>query len=49
MSELLSGVDVFVAAVETGNFSAAAERLHLTRSAVTKAIAVTAPVWPFNV
>lgn len=39
MSELLSGVDVFVAAVETGNFSAAAERLHVTRSAVAKAIA----------
>jgi DNA-binding transcriptional LysR family regulator len=39
MSELLSGVDVFVAAVETGNFSSAAERLRLTRSAVTKAIA----------
>lgn len=39
MSEMLSGVDVFVAAVETGSFSAAADRLQLTRSAITKAIA----------
>jgi DNA-binding transcriptional LysR family regulator len=39
MNDLLSGVDVFVAAVETGNFSAAAERLRLTRSAVAKAVA----------
>jgi DNA-binding transcriptional LysR family regulator len=39
MGELLSGVDVFVAAVETGSFAAAAERLHLTRSAVAKTIA----------
>ena len=35
----LSGVDVFVAAVEAGGFAAAGERLHLTRSAVAKAIA----------
>lgn len=33
------GVDVFVTAVETGSFAAAAERLHLTRSAVAKAVA----------
>ncbi|WP_207005333.1 LysR family transcriptional regulator [Trinickia mobilis] len=39
MAELLSGVDVFVAAVEAGGFAAAGERLHLTRSAVAKAIA----------
>lgn len=39
MSEILSGVDVFVAAVETGSFSAAAERVRLTRSAVAKAVA----------
>lgn len=35
----MSGVDVFVAAVEAGGFAAAGERLHLTRSAVAKAIA----------
>lgn len=38
MSEMLNGVEVFVAAVETGSFAAAAERLHLTRSAVGKTI-----------
>ena len=38
MPELLSGVGVFVAAVEAGGFAAAGERLHLTRSAVAKAI-----------
>ena len=38
MAELLSGVDVFVAAAEAGGFAAASERLHLTRSAVAKAI-----------
>jgi len=35
----LKGVDVFVTAVETGSFAAAAEQLHLTRSAVAKAVA----------
>lgn len=39
MSEILAGIDVFVAAVEGGSFSAAAERLGLTRSAAAKAIA----------
>src|SRR5271168_4737815 len=39
MGDLLSGVDVFVAAVEAGSFAAASKRLHLTRSAVAKAIA----------
>jgi DNA-binding transcriptional LysR family regulator len=39
MAELLTGIEVFVAAVESGSFSAAAERLHLSRSAVAKAIA----------
>ncbi|MFT3691210.1 LysR family transcriptional regulator [Paenirhodobacter sp.] len=39
MDNSLSGVDVFVAAVECGSFAAAAERLHLTRSAVAKTIA----------
>lgn len=39
MGDVLSGVDVFVTAVETGSFSAAAERLHLSRSAVAKAVA----------
>ncbi len=38
MSDMLNGVDVFVAAVETGSFAAAAGRLHLTRSAVAKTI-----------
>lgn len=39
MAEILAGIDVFVAAVETNSFSAAAERLRLTRSAVAKAVA----------
>ena len=39
MDGTLSGVDVFVAAVESGSFAAAAERMHLTRSAVAKTIA----------
>ena len=39
MSAWLAGVDAFVAAVETGSFSAAAERLNLTRSAVAKTVA----------
>ena len=39
MSEILNGVDVLVAAVETGSFAAAADRLHVTRSAVAKTIA----------
>lgn len=38
MSEILNGVDVFVTVVQTGNFAAAAKRLHLTRSAVAKTI-----------
>lgn len=37
--DLFALLDVFVAAVESGSFSAAAERLHLTRSAVGKAVA----------
>ncbi|MCX8997070.1 LysR family transcriptional regulator [Rhizobiaceae bacterium BDR2-2] len=39
MSEALNGIGVFVAAVESGSFSSAAERLHLSRSAVAKTIA----------
>lgn len=39
MSERLSGVATFVAAVDSGGFAAAGERLGLTRSAVGKAIA----------
>lgn len=39
MSEVLAGVDAFVAAVETGSFSAAGTRLGLTRSAVAKTVA----------
>ncbi len=39
MGEVLGGIDVFVAAVETGSFSAAADRLGLTRSAVAKTVA----------
>lgn len=38
MADILNGVDVFVAAVETGSFAAAAERLQVTRSAVAKTI-----------
>ncbi len=38
VDEMLNGVDVFVAAVETGSFAAAAGRLNLTRSAVAKTI-----------
>lgn len=39
MADGLSGVDVFVTSVQSGSFAAAAERLHLTRSAVAKTIA----------
>lgn len=39
MNERLNGISVFVHAVEAGSFSAAAVRLHQTRSAVAKAIA----------
>ncbi|TNV21160.1 LysR family transcriptional regulator [Buttiauxella sp. B2] len=38
MSEQLKGISVFVTAVEAGNFSLAASRLHLSRSAVGKTI-----------
>ena len=36
MSEQLKGISVFVTAVEAGSFALAAQRLHLTRSAVGK-------------
>lgn len=39
MSERLNGIEAFVAAVEAGNFALAAQRLHLTRSAVGKSVA----------
>ena len=39
MSDVLNGVSVFVAAAESGGFSAAAAKLHLSRSAVGKTIA----------
>lgn len=38
MADDLVGISVFVTAVEAGGFSAAAERLHLSRSAVGKSI-----------
>jgi DNA-binding transcriptional LysR family regulator len=38
-SERLKGIDVFVAVVDAGSFTAASERLNLTNSAVGKAIA----------
>ena len=38
-SERLKGLDVFVSVAETGSFTGAAERLNLTRSAISKAIA----------
>ncbi|WP_426509528.1 LysR substrate-binding domain-containing protein [Serratia proteamaculans] len=39
MNDRLTGITTFVRVVEAGNFSLAAERLHLTRSAVGKTIA----------
>jgi len=39
MSDALNGVSVFVTAAETGSFSTAAAKLHLSRSAVGKTIA----------
>ncbi|WON77376.1 LysR family transcriptional regulator [Serratia sp. UGAL515B_01] len=39
MKSEMSGILVFLVAAETGNFSKAAENLHLTRSAITKTIA----------
>lgn len=38
-TDRLKGLDMFVAVAEAGSFTAAAERLHLTNSAVGKAIA----------
>ena len=38
-SERLKGIDVFVAVADCGSFSAAAERLNLTGSAVSKSVA----------
>lgn len=38
-SERLKGLDVFVAVAECASFTAAAERLHLTASAVSKSVA----------
>jgi DNA-binding transcriptional LysR family regulator len=38
MTERLRGIDVFVAAVEAGNFAGAAQRMGLTRSAVAKSV-----------
>lgn len=39
MRDSLNGIEVFVSVVEAGSFSQAAERLHITRSAVAKGIA----------
>lgn len=39
MRDNLSGIEVLVAVVEAGSFAQAADRLHITRSAVGKAIA----------
>ena len=38
-SERLKGIDVFVCVADSGSFRAAAERLNLTASAISKAIA----------
>ncbi len=38
-SERLKGIDVFVCVAESGSFTAAAQRLYLTTSAVSKAVA----------
>ena len=38
-SERLKGIDVFVCVADAGSFRAAAERLNLTASAISKAIA----------
>jgi DNA-binding transcriptional LysR family regulator len=39
MSDLFNDVPAFVAVVEAGSFAAGARRLHLSRSAVGKAVA----------
>ncbi len=39
MSDRLSGISVLVSVVEAGSFALAANRLHLSRSAVGKTIA----------
>lgn len=38
-SERLKGIDVFVCVAESGSFTAAAEKMHLTGSAISKSIA----------
>lgn len=39
MANTLNGIDLFATVVEAGSFAQAAERLHLTRSAVSKGVA----------
>lgn len=39
MQDRLNGIDTFVLVAESGSFSAAAQRLHLSRSAVSKTVA----------
>ncbi|BDC88285.1 MULTISPECIES: LysR family transcriptional regulator [Aeromonas] len=39
MANTLNGIDLFATVVEAGSFAQAAERLHLTRSAVGKGVA----------
>ena len=38
MANSLNGLDLFASVVEAGSFAQAAERLHLTRSAVGKGL-----------
>ncbi len=45
-SERVKGIDIFVSAADAGSFTAAAERLSLTSSAVGKAIAQLRAVRP---
>ena len=44
-SERLKGIEAFVATADAGSFTAAAERLNLTNSAVGKAVAGWKRVW----
>ncbi|MFB9010218.1 helix-turn-helix domain-containing protein [Xanthomonas arboricola] len=44
-SERVKGIDIFVSAADAGSFTAAAERLSLTSSAVGKAIHAWRRAW----
>lgn len=47
-SERLKGIDVFVCVAQFGSFTAAAEKMNLTASAISKGIARWKNAWGCN-